>query len=79
LTADAADRELGQIGVRPEDVQAGLQKTTATFGDPVGRLDAPIGPHLSHRINLDTAVAVRAIYLRTSVLTFAVRWVDDDQ
>jgi hypothetical protein len=34
---------------------------------------------LSHPVNLDTAVVARAIYLETQVLTFAVRWVDDDQ
>jgi hypothetical protein len=34
---------------------------------------------LSHPFNLDTAAAAGAIYLETDVLTFAVRWVDDDQ
>jgi hypothetical protein len=34
---------------------------------------------VSHRSNLDTARAVGAKYLETRVLTFAVRWVNDDQ
>jgi hypothetical protein len=34
---------------------------------------------LSHRIHLDTGRAAGAIYLETDVLTFTVRWINDDQ
>ena len=69
----------GQVGIGTEDVQARFQEAAAALGDTVGRLDAAVGPRLSHRFNLDTGDGVGAIYLETSVLTFAVRWVNDDQ
>src|SRR5215204_3837708 len=71
LAADAAHRQFGQVGGRTEDVQAGLQKAATPFGDSVCRLHAAVGPHSSHLLHLDTAVAPGATYLETGVLTFA--------
>ena len=71
--------QFGRIGIGTKDVQTRFQESAPALGDTVGRLNAAVGPCLSHRFNLDTGDGVGARYLETSVLTFAVRWVNDDQ
>ena len=73
LAADAAHRQFRQIGVGTEDVEARFQEAAAALGDAVGRFDAAVGPHLSHRVHLDTASAACRQYQETDVLTFADR------
>ena len=68
-----------QVGIRPQDVQASLQEPASALGDPVGRLDAAVRPHLSHLVHLDTAAAAGAYIWKHMFSHLPMRWVNDDQ
>ena len=50
--ADAAHRQFGRVDVRAQQLQAGLQQSVTTLRQPIGGINACIGPRLGHRVIL---------------------------
>jgi len=70
--ADASDGQCGDVRpVGPQQVQTGIEQPAAPLGEPLGGLDAAVGPHArGHRRRLDTRAGYRQNQ-ETSVFTIS--------